>query len=493
MNSFNPDSVLIQQAHYINGRYVQQSQDHLDVARPSDGVRYAALPIADEQLVDEAVQTAWHAQKNSNWAKQPPRDRARILRRWADLIEADVEYLAQLEALGSTRPINDAKAWDVPFTAEGIRFFAEFADKMGGDVAATQSDRLGMTVTEPYGVVGAIAPWNFPLVMASWKVAPALAAGNAVVLKPSELTPFSVLRLAELAVAAGMPAGLFNVVQGNGQITGAAICRHPRIAKVTFTGSTRTGAAIMTMCAQSGIKPVTLELGGKSPQVVFADAPNLDKAAAMVARAISGNAGQVCVAGSRLLVQASVAEQLTDKIATIFAGLTPGFTWEDGSSLSPIISLPQASRIETLVDNAIRAGACARSGAEAVQLGEGGAFYRPTILTGVTQQSEIVREEIFGPVLTVQTFDTEEEAFALASHETYGLAAGVHTADISRALRAVRQISAGTVWINRYGRSNDYIIPTGGFGQSGIGKDLGKQAYEANLRVKSVLIDIGAD
>lgn len=490
MNSFDPNSIHIQQAHYINGEYVRQSANHMDVARPSDGVVYAELPIADQMLVDQAVETAWRVQKSSDWASRPPRERARVLRRWADLVEADAE-LAKMEALGSTRPIDDVLAWDIPFTAEGIRFFAEFADKLGGEVAATQADRFGMTVTEPYGVIGAIAPWNLPLVMASWKVVPALAAGNAVVLKPSEMTPFSALRLAELAVAAGLPAGLFNVVQGNGHITGAAICRHPKVAKVTFTGSTQTGAAIMRMCAESGVKPVTLELGGKSPQLVFADAPDLDQVALMVAKSITGNAGQVCVAGSRLLVEERAADALIEKMLGIFRALKPGLTWQSGSSLSPIISQGQAERIDRLVSQAVADGAQLAAGGSGVTLGQGGAFYLPTILTGVEHGASIVQEEVFGPVLTIQTFSSEQEAFALAAHETYGLAAGIHTADISRALRAVRQIEAGTVWINRYGRSNDYIVPTGGFKQSGIGKDLGKQAYEANLRHKSVLIDIG--
>jgi aldehyde dehydrogenase (NAD+) len=469
---------------------VQFAHRHIDVARPSDGVNYAALPVADADMVDHAVETAWRTQKNSDWATRPPRERARVLRRWADLIEGDAAYLARLEALGSTRPIDDVLAWDIPFTAEGIRFFAEFADKLGGEVAATQADRFGMTVTEPYGVIGAIAPWNLPLVMASWKAVPALAAGNGVVLKPSELTPFSALRLAELAVAAGLPAGLFNVVQGDGRETGSALCRHPKVAKVTFTGSTQTGAAIMRMCAESGIKPVTLELGGKSPQLVFADAPDLDQVALMVAKSITGNAGQVCVAGSRLLVEASVVDALVDKIASQFSQLKPGFTWQSGSSLAPIISRGQAERIDRLIQTAIAEGASVLQGGRAVTLGEGGAYYLPTILTNVSPEATIVREEVFGPVLTIQTFDSEQQAFELASHETYGLAAGIHTADISRALRAVRQIEAGTVWINRYGRSNDYIVPTGGFKQSGIGKDLGRQAYEANLRHKSVLIDI---
>jgi aldehyde dehydrogenase (NAD+) len=489
MNNFDPSRVTVRSAHFIGGQYLEGA-GVIDVARPSDGMVYAALPLADATLVDHAVEDAWRAFKTSDWARRAPRERARVMRRWAELIEADVETLAPLEALGSTRPIADAARWDVPFTAEGIRFYSEYADRIGGEVAATRPDHLGMTIAEPYGVIAAIAPWNFPLVMASWKVAPALAAGNAVVLKPSELTPFSVLRLAELAVEAGIPPGIFNVVQGDGRTTGDALCRHPKISKVTFTGSSQTGAAIMTACAQTGTKPVTLELGGKSPQLVFADAPDLDRVARRVAAAIAGNAGQVCVAGSRLIVERGAAARLIDGISTAFAALKPGATWAAGTTLPPIISSPQLQRIDGIVKRTLESGARVATGGARMALSGDGAFYAPTILTGVTAESEAVREEIFGPVLTVQTFDDEDEALALASHAKYGLAAGVHTSDLSRALRMMRGIEAGTVWINRYGRTADFVIPTGGYKSSGIGKDLGRQAYEANLRFKSVLIDI---
>ncbi len=494
MDSFDPSQISVRSAHFIGGRYVDGGggRDGIDVRRPSDAAVYASVPIADADLVDRAVEDSWQAFKTSDWARRSPRERARLMRRWADLVEADVASLAPLESVGSTRPIADAARWDVPFTAEGIRFFSEFADRIGGDVAATRSDHLGMVVAEPYGVVAAIAPWNFPLVMASWKVAPALAAGNAVVLKPSEMTPFSVLRLAELAVEAGIPPGIFNVVQGDGRTTGDALCRHPKISKVTFTGSSKTGAAIMTACAETGTKPVTLELGGKSPQVVFADAPNIDAVARRVAAAIAGNAGQVCVAGSRLIVERAIADELVDGIAAAFAELRPGATWTRGTTLPPIISAPQVQRIDAIVRRTIEDGAQVRTGATRLAVEGDGAYYAPTILTGVTTKSEAVREEIFGPVLTVQTFDDEDEALALAAHERYGLAAGVHTADLGRALRMMRGIEAGTVWINRYGRTGDFVIPTGGYKGSGIGKDLGRQAFEANLRFKSVLIDIGA-
>ncbi|WP_440964956.1 aldehyde dehydrogenase family protein [Massilia sp. GER05] len=493
MERFDPDRVAIRSAHFIGGQYVAGGAQAMDVRRPSDGRVYAGVPLADADLVDRAVQDAWRAWKTSNWARCAPRERARVLRRWADLIDADAQVLARLEAVGSTRPLKDAAGWDVPFTADGIRFFAEWADKIGGDIAPTRTDHLGMTIAEPYGVIAAIAPWNLPLVMASWKVAPALAAGNAVVLKPSEMTPFSVLRLAELAIEAGMPAGIFNIVQGDGQGAGAALCRHPRIAKVTFTGSTRSGAAIMAACAESGTKPVTLELGGKSPQVVFADAPDLERTVRTVARAITLNAGQVCVAGSRLIVERAVADRVVERLVAVFAELRAGTTWDPEATLGPIIARREMDRIDGIVQRTIAAGGRLVAGGGPVDCGNDGAYYQPTILAGVDPAMDAVKSEIFGPVITVQAFDDEAEALALADHPDYGLAAGVHTADIGRALRLARGIEAGTVWINRYGRTADYVIPTGGYKRSGIGKDLGRQAYEANLRHKSVLVDFALE
>jgi len=490
VNTFDPNAIAVRSGHFIGGAYLDAQGPTLDVARPSDGQIYASVPIGDERLVGYAVDNAWDAWRKSGWATMSPRERARILRRFADLVAADAATLAPLEAVGSTRPVREAFAWDIPFTAEGIRFYAEFADKIGGQVAATDREHLGMTIAEPIGVVGAIAPWNFPLVMASWKIGPALAAGNAVVLKPSEMTPFSALRLAELAIEAGVPAGIFNVVQGDGRTTGDALVRHPRIGKVTFTGSTRTGAAIMAACAFSGTKPVTLELGGKSPQIVFADAPRIDEVARRIASAITSNAGQVCVAGSRLLVERSIAEPLVERIAQLFRGFEAGATWHAQANLPPIVSPAQADRIDAIVRATLDEGAQARCGARRATTDLAGAYYLPTIVENVTADSAAVREEVFGPVLTVQTFESEDEALALAAHPDYGLAAGVHTANLGRALRFVRALDAGTVWVNRYGRSNDFIIPTGGYKRSGIGKDLGKEAYEANLRFKSVLIDL---
>ncbi|MGO1075119.1 aldehyde dehydrogenase family protein [Inquilinus sp. CA228] len=294
MLDFDPAAVAIPAGHFIDGRVVVGEGETIGVRRPSDGALYADLPIASADLVDRAVTGAAEAQRRTDWATRAPRERARVLRRFADLIDARTQELGRLEALGSTRPIAQALAVDVASTAEGFRFFAEYADKLGGEVAATRSDSLGLVISEPYGVVAAITPWNFPLSMASWKAGPALAAGNAVVLKPSELTPFSTVLLAQLAVEAGVPPGIFNVVQGTGFVTGDALCRHPRVGKISFTGSTRTGAAIMAASAASGVKPVTLELGGKSPQLVFADTPSADR---------PGDAGGAPAAGRHRLGQ----------------------------------------------------------------------------------------------------------------------------------------------------------------------------------------------
>jgi aldehyde dehydrogenase (NAD+) len=487
---FNPDTLELPSAHFIAGQ-LNFVGNAVSVVRPSDGLRLGEVPDADERTVDEAVETAHQAWRATGWAKGSPRDRGRVLRHWADLIDSDAILLAQLEAASSTRPVSEAFAGDVPFTAEAIRFFGELADKLGGDVVATSRDSLGFIASEPYGVVGAIAPWNFPLSMCSWKVGPALAAGNAVVLKPSELTPFSTVRLAQLAIEAGMPPGIFNVVHGYGHIAGAALVSHPKVAKVSFTGSTRTGAEIMASIARSGIKPVTLELGGKSPQLVFEHVEDIEHTADCIVRGFTSNAGQACVAGSRLIAHERIVEPLLESVIRRIENLGPAMTWNANAGFSPIISRKQAHRVHDLVAESVAQGAEVIVGGGLFEGTGEGAFYRPTILRNVTDDMTAVREELFGPVLTVQTFRDEEEGILMSGHAAYGLAAGVHTRDLGQALRAVRGIAAGTVWVNRYNRSGDMMLPTGGFGQSGIGKDLGIQAVEGNLRLKSVLIDMG--
>ncbi|HEY0214628.1 MAG TPA: aldehyde dehydrogenase family protein [Paenirhodobacter sp.] len=484
--SFNPRSISLPTGHFIGGQYIAAPQG-MAVLAPSDGQALTDIPVAGADLVDQAVQAAKAALKTSGWAGLRPRDRLRAMHAWADLIEAEAGTLARLEAVCSSRPVAQAVVGDVLIAAEQIRFFAEFADKEGGDLVPTSDRQLGFITSEPYGVVGGITPWNFPISMAGWKMGPALAAGNAIVLKPSEMTPFSTLYLAELSVRAGLPAGLINVVLGDGMTTGTSLVAHPEIGKISFTGSTRAGGAIMENIARTGIKPMTLELGGKSPQVVFADA-DLDLAADCVARGIMYNAGQVCVAGSRLLVERGVAAELAERITAKMRQITPGATWDEAAAYSPIISEKQLERIDGIVAASRAAGAEILCGG--ARIDREGSYYQPTLIAGVDDTSPAITEEIFGPVLTLQTFDGEEQASAMAAHPTYGLCAGLYTRDLGRALRMVRKLEAGTVWVNRYGRSADHILPTGGWKASGLGKDLGREAYLANRRSKSVLIEL---
>ena len=484
--SFCHESVRLPSGHFIGGKYLAAS-DRIDLQRPSDGQRYAGTPVADAAIVDEAVAAAKRALRESGWANLRPRMRTRVMHAWADLMEQEAPTLAKLESIASTRPIAHALALDVPVTAEQIRFFAELADKEGGLVAPTAGDQVGMVVREPIGVVGAIVPWNVPLSSAGWKLGPALAAGNAIVLKPSEMTPFSALYLAELSVRAGIPAGLINIVLGDGPTTGSMITRHPGIGKVSFTGSARAGAAVMADIASSGIKPVTLELGGKSPQIVFADA-DLDLAARCISQSILANAGQTCIAGSRLIVAESIAEALVERVSVKMRKVRVGPTWDEASDYSPVISEVQLARIARIVDAAKEEGAQTILGGGRIE--RSGWYFEPTILSGLSKGSDAIQQEIFGPVLTVETFRDEEEALDLADHPHYGLAAGIYTQNISRGLRAARRIQSGTVWVNRYGRSRDHILPTGGYKNSGIGKDLGREAYLANQLQKSVLIDL---
>lgn len=484
--SFDPATLTLPSAHFIGGALVSAAPD-IPVTAPSDGRSLGGVPRADARVVDHAVTTARAALAQSGWAGCAPRDRVRALHRWADLIEAEAGPLAQLESVCSSRPHAQVLAGDIPASADQIRFFAEFADKECGDLVPTGDAQFGYIADAPYGVVGAITPWNFPISMAVWKLAPALAAGNAVVLKPSEMTPWSALRLAELSVRAGLPPGLVTVVQGDGPLTGAALVAHPGVDKVSFTGSTRAGAAILQTVAQHGIKPMTLELGGKSPMLVFADA-DLDLAADCLARGILPNAGQFCVAGSRMIVAEAVAAPLAERLVARFAAERPAATWAAAPGFCPIISQGQMARIDGIVQAARAAGAELLCGG--ARFDHPGSFYRPTLLAGVDAANPAVTDEIFGPVATFQTFATEEQALALAYHPTYGLCAGVFTRDLSRALRVTRALQAGTVWVNRYGRSSDHILPTGGWKSSGIGKDLGREAYRANRRTKSVLIGL---
>jgi aldehyde dehydrogenase (NAD+) len=488
MTAFRPEDVAVPRGHLIGGRVHEGGAAAIEVRRPSDGLKHGSVPHATSVEVDAAVRAA--AGAFDAWRGHAPRERGRILRRWAELVEAHAEELARLEAVVSARPATEARAVDVPGVAEWLRYYGEFADKLDGAVTPTSPERLSLVLREPYGVVGVITPWNFPLFLAAWKIAPALAAGNTVVLKPSELTPWSIQRVAALGLEAGLPPGALNILHGDGPGTGAALVRHPGVAYVSFTGSTAVGARIMADAAAHGIKPVSLELGGKHPQVVFADCGDLDEVAQHVAWGITRNAGQICSAGSRLVVEKGVEEALVEKVAARMRALAPTPTWAEVPSLAPIISEKQLARMERLVRQTVEEGATLVCGGR--RTGGEGWFFEPTILRGVGESMAGFREEIFGPVLSVETFEGVDEAVARATHPLYGLTASVFTRDINKALTVAKRLPTGSVWVNRWGLMREMMTsPFGGIRQSGFGKDSGREGIEKYLRSKAVWIEHG--
>lgn len=485
---FDPSSLELATGHFIGNRTVQEKGPAAEIIRPSDLQVAGWMCDATDDVVDQAVQAASAAFGPGGWGRTGPRQRAAVLQRWADLILADGENLARLESLVSSRPIAETRTRDIQACAGVIRFYAEWADKLDGSVTTTTEDAMSLILREPWGVVAAIVPWNFPLILAAWKFAPALAAGNTVVLKPSELTPYSILRVAQLGAQAGLPPGVFNVVHGRGA-TGAALVSHPDVNYISFTGSGATGSRIAKSAAD-GHKEISLELGGKSPQLVFADARNLDRVANLVAQFFCYNAGQLCFAGTRLVVDRRIKDELLDKVVAITRTMRAGKTWESETSLPPVINESQWTRMDGIVKAAIAAGANVITGGEPFRSDSGAYFYQPTVLDGVDTASPAFKEEIFGPVLAVQSFDDEEEALRLADHPTYGLAAGLHTSDLDRALRVAKRLQAGTLWVNCYGRGADMTAPFGGYKQSGNGKDLGRNGFDKYFRTKSVWIQI---
>jgi aldehyde dehydrogenase (NAD+) len=489
--AFDPAAVDTLAGHFIDGELLNEGDARIDVVRPSDGQVHGSIPAASPQIVDQAVGSAQRAQVG--WAELPPRDRAGLMQRWAELAGQHIEQLAREESLVSARLFTESTTVDAPAALNWIRYYAEYADKLDGSITATRPQSLSLVTREPYGVIGAIAPWNFPLVLAVWKAAPAMAAGNSVVLKPSELTPYSITRLAALAVEAGIPPGVFNIVQGDGATTGSALVKHAGVNYVAFTGSTRTGAQIMSDAAHSGIKPVSLELGGKSPQLVFADCGNIERVAREIAWGITRNSGQLCYAGTRLVVHEQVRDDLLAAIAQQFEQLVPGPTWDSASTLAPIANAAQIKRIEGLLEQTVAEGATIETGGRAFQGDAGGWFFEPTILDGLQPGMTGFSEEFFGPILGVQTFTDPAEGIELAQHPTYGLAGSVYSQDMNRALSAARSLKAGTVWINSWGRKADMSAPFGGYRQSGFGKEGGKAGIEKFLRDKAIWIDTDID
>ncbi|MBN93306.1 MAG: aldehyde dehydrogenase [Deltaproteobacteria bacterium] len=485
---FNPNDLDVHSGHFIDGEISSGGDPQFDVIRPSDLGTQGTLADASAQSVERAVHSARRAFEQSGWATMAPRERAGILRRWADLVDRDAALLARLESSVSCRPYQEVFMRDVRVVSGSLRFFGEYCDKVDGRVTSTPNDTLSLTLSEPWGVVAGIVPWNFPLILSAWKFAPAMAAGNCVVLKPSELTPYAITHVAQLALEAGVPRGVFNILQGHGATAGSALVKSPEVDYITFTGSTATGAQVMADAALHGLKPVSLELGGKSPQVVFADAPQLDAAAAIVAAGATYNAGQVCFAGSRLVIEASIEDMFIEKVVKHMTKFRIGATWSKETTLPPTIHGQQLERIHQIVTTTLSEGAELLCGGQRLEGLNGAHHYAPTLLRGVTPEMTVYREEVFGPVLAVQTFESFDEAVALADHPTFGLAASVHTTDINKAMSAARQIQAGTVWINDWGRRSDFTSPFGGYKQSGHGKDMGLAGFQKYRKQKAVWI-----
>jgi len=456
------------------------------VVSPIDGTLIAEVEGSDAATVDAAVHAARRA--FAHWRGMPIAERKALLLRFAACVDAARDELAALVTLETGKPIADAIG-EVASTSAAIAFYAEAIDKVYGAVAPTQPDSLALITREPMGVIGMVTPWNYPLLMAAWKIAPALAAGNTAVLKPAEQAPLATLRLGPLAAQAGLPAGVLNVVAGVGEVAGAALGRHPDVDAIAFTGSSAVGKLFLTYAGESNMKAVSLECGGKSPNIIFEDVPDRALAARVTAEAIFSNAGEMCNAGARLLVQADLHDEFVECVSKEAQAWVPGDPFEQDTRMGALVDCDQLDRVTGYVERGVADGAQVAHGGRRARRETGGFYFEPTIIASVTNDMEIARDEVFGPVLCVIPFGEEDEAVRIANDTSFGLAAGVWSRDVRRVHRVARALRAGSVYVNCYDRG-ELSVPFGGHKQSGLDVDKSLLALEKYTRVKSTWIGL---
>jgi gamma-glutamyl-gamma-aminobutyraldehyde dehydrogenase/4-guanidinobutyraldehyde dehydrogenase/NAD-dependent aldehyde dehydrogenase len=476
---------------FIAGRFTDAtSGKSLEILNPSTGKLLGMLPQCSGADVDRAVRAARTAFEDGRWSGLAPRQRKKVMLRLAALVEKHRDELALTDTLSMGMPIAISTGYCIQWTINALEWYGEAIDKLYDEVAPTDKSVLALITKEPVGVVGAVLPWNWPMGLLGWKVPPALATGNSIVLKPDEQTSFSALRFAQLTVEAGVPEGVFNVVTGGPEV-GEAIGRHPDIDVVGFTGSTEVGKLFLKYSAESNMKPVWTECGGKGPNIVFADAPDLDVAAQTAAFAIFLNTGQVCAAGSRLIVEKAIKDRLVEKITAIGQQLAPSDPLQPQTMLGPLAKAAQLERVLGYIEVGRQDGAKLLTGGHRARPDSGGYFVEPTVFDAVSSDMRIAREEIFGPVLSTLSFETPEEAVKIANSSTYGLSGAIWTRDISKAHTLARALRVGSVAINAYADdAHDITVPFGGYKQSGFGRDKSLHALDKYVQLKTTWVKL---